>query len=73
MLFKKILRESKRIFQEKIWIDKGSESWLERTAIEMYSIHNEGKSVLPGRFIRILKNKIYKYVTPISKKYILID
>ena len=33
----------------------------------MYSIHNEGKSVVPERFIRTLKNKIYKYMTAISK------
>ena len=32
----------------------------------MYSIHNEGKSVIAERFIRTLKNKIYKYMT-ISK------
>ena len=33
----------------------------------MYSIYNEGKSVVSERFIRILKAKIYKYVTSISK------
>ena len=33
----------------------------------MYSIHNEGKSVIAERFIRTLKNKIYKYMTTISK------
>ena len=33
----------------------------------MYSMHNEGKSVIAERFIRTLKNKIYKYVTLISK------
>ena len=33
----------------------------------MCSIHNEGKSVVAQRFIRTLKNKIYKYVTSISK------
>ena len=33
----------------------------------MYSIHNEGKPVAAGRFIRTLKNKIYKYMTAISK------
>ena len=33
----------------------------------MYSIHNEGKSVVAERFIRTLKNKIYKYMTSISK------
>ena len=33
----------------------------------MYSTHNEGKSVATERFIRTIKNKIYKYMTPISK------
>ena len=33
----------------------------------MYSIYNEGKSVVAERFIRTLKNKIYKYMTAISK------
>ena len=33
----------------------------------MYSTHNEGKSVVAARFIRTLKNIIYKYITSISK------
>ena len=33
----------------------------------MYSTYNEGKSVVPERFIRALKKKIYKHVTAISK------
>ena len=33
----------------------------------MYSIHNEGKSVVAEKFIRTLKTKIYKYITSISK------
>ena len=33
----------------------------------MYSTHNEGKSVIVERFIRTLKNKIYKHITSISK------
>ena len=33
----------------------------------MYSAHNEGKSVVAERFIRTLKNKIYKQMTSISK------
>ena len=33
----------------------------------MYSTNNEGKSVVGERFIRTLKNKIYKYMTAISK------
>ena len=33
----------------------------------MYLTHNEGKSVLAERFIRTLKNKIYKYITSTLK------
>ena len=33
----------------------------------MYSIHNEGKSVVAERFARTLKTKIYKYTTSVSK------
>ena len=33
----------------------------------MYSTHNEGNSVVAERFIRTLKNKIYKQMTDISK------
>ena len=36
--------------------------------IKMYSTHNEEKSVVAERFIRALKNKIYKYMTSVSKK-----
>ena len=33
----------------------------------MYSAYNEGKSVAAERFMRTLKNKLYKYITSISK------
>ena len=33
----------------------------------MYLTHNQGKSVIAERFIRTLKNKIYKYMTSVSK------
>ena len=33
----------------------------------MYSTYNEGKSVVTERFIRTLKNKIFKHMTAISK------
>ena len=36
--------------------------------MEMNSTHNKGKSVVAVRFIRTLKNKIYKYMTLISQK-----
>ena len=33
----------------------------------MYATRNDRKSVVAERFIRTLKNKIYKYMTSISK------
>ena len=33
----------------------------------MYSTYNAGKSVVAERFIRTLKNKIFKYMTAVSK------
>ena len=41
--------------------------WFEKNNIEMYSTYNEGKSVVAERFIRTMKNKIYKHMTSISK------
>ena len=73
--FQKTLNKSNSK-RNKILADKGSEfhnrslkSWLEKIAIEMYSTHNEEKSVTPERFIRTLKNEIYRYsyVTSVSK------
>ena len=71
--FQKILDDSNRK-PNRIWNDKGGEfynssfkKWLKDNDIEMYSIHNEGKSVLAERFIRTLKTKIYRYITSISK------
>ena len=34
-------------------------SLLEKNAVEMYSTHNEGKSVVAKRFIKTLRNRIY--------------
>ena len=41
----------------------------------MYSIFNEGKSVVAERFIRTLKSKLYKHMTAINKNvyYVLDD
>ena len=54
----------------KLWVDKGREFYnnsfkklLKYNDIEMYSVNNEGKLVVAERFIRTLKNKIYKYMT----------
>ena len=64
--FQKILDDLKRK-PNKIWVDTGNEfynrsmkSWSGKNYIEMYSAYNEGKSVVAERFIRTLKNKIYK-------------
>ena len=40
---------------------------LKDNDIEMYSVHNEGKSVVAERIIKTLKTKIYRYMTLISK------
>ena len=71
--FQIILKQSNRK-PNKICVDKGSEfynayfkKWLRDNNIVMYSTHNEGKSVVAERFIRLLKSKIYKYMTSISK------
>ena len=79
MVFLKVLDESGRKTNQ-IWVDKGSEfysgaikSWLQDDGIEIYSAHNEGKFAVAERFIRSLKNKIYKYMTSVSKTCILIN
>ena len=57
LLFKRFLKESNRN-PNKLWVDKGSEFysrsvkwWLEKNDIEIYSTHNEGKSVSAERFL----------------------
>ena len=42
---------------------RSMKSWLQDNNIEIYSTLNEGKSVNGQKFIRTLKNKIYKYMT----------
>ena len=42
-------------------------SELEKNVREMYLTHSEEKSVISERFIRTLKNKVYKYMTSVSK------
>ena len=71
--FQSILNKLKRK-PNKIRVDQGSEfyksyfkKWLKDNNIEIYSTHNEGKSVVAESFIRTLKNKIYKHMTAISK------
>ena len=71
--FQSILDNSERK-PNKIWTDQGSDfynahfkKWLKYNDIIMYATHNEGKSIVAERFIRTLKNKIYKHMTAISK------
>ena len=70
--FKKIISEGRK--PNKIWVDQGSEfynnsfkDFLKINNIEMYSTYNEGKSVVAERFIRTLKNKIFKHMATASK------
>ena len=71
--FQSILKKSNRK-PNKIWVDNGGgfynrsmKSWLGKNDIEMYSTHNERKSVFAERLIRTIKNKIYKHMSSISK------
>ena len=78
--FKKIISEKSEAEPKgqrkpnKIWVDQGSEfynksfkDFLKINNIEMYSTYNEGKFVVAERFIKTLKNKIFKHMAAISK------
>ena len=71
--FNKITKQSSRK-PNTIWVDQGGEfcnnvfeKWLSDNDINMYSTYNEGKSVVAERFIRTLKNKLYKHMTATGK------
>ena len=71
--FNKITKQSNRK-PNKIWVDQGGEfynrvfkKWLSDKDIIVYSTYNEGKSVVAERFIRTLKNKLYKHMTATGK------
>ena len=71
--FNKIIKQSNRKPNE-IWVDQGGEFYnnafkkrLSDNDIIMYSTYNEGKSVVAERFIRTLKNKLYKHMTATGK------
>ena len=71
--FNKIIKQSNRK-PNKIWVDQGGEfynnvfeKWLSDNDINMYSTYNEDKSVVAERFIRTLKNKLYKHMTATGK------
>ena len=81
--FDKIIKQSNRcpkdtsaqhIKLNKTWVDQGSEfynnnfkKWLSDNNIIVYSTNNEGKSLVAERFIRTLKNKLYKHMTATGK------
>ena len=69
---------SKKRKPNKTQVDQGSgfynnsfKDFLKINTIETYSTYNEGKSVVGERFIRTLRNKIFKHMTAISKNFIL--
>ena len=78
-VFQKVLDESKHK-ANKVWVDIGStfynrsmKPWLEKKVIEMYSTHNEGKSVIAEKLIRSLKNKVYKYELQYQNMFMLVN
>ena len=71
--FNKVIKQFNRK-PNKIWVDQGGEfydhnfkKWLPDNDFIMYSTYNEGKSVVAERFIRTLKNKLYKHMTATGK------
>ena len=72
--FNKVIKQSNSAKANKIWVDQGGEfynhvfkKWLSDNDIIMYSTYNEDKSVVAERFIRTLKNKLYKHMTATGK------
>ena len=72
MHFKKLITKERK--PSRIWVYQTGEFYnnllkrfLKINKIEMYSTYNEEKSVATERFIRILKNKIFKHMKAVSK------
>ena len=59
---KTIFKERK---SEKIWVDKGKEFYNKnvKDLVELYSTENEEKSSVVERWIRTMKEKMWKYFT----------
>jgi hypothetical protein len=59
----------------KIWVDQGTEfmgvfgEFCRKNSIVVYSTHSETKSALAERYIRTLKNIIYRYIEYLSRKH----
>ena len=70
--FQKIISQGRK--PNKTQIDQGSVFYnnyvkdiLKINDIEMYSTYSEGNSVVAERFIKTLKNRIFKHMAAISK------
>ena len=66
---KSVASELKTIFEErkpgKMWVDKGKKFYNKdvKDLIELYSTENEEKSIVVERWIRTMKEKMWKYFT----------
>ena len=74
--FQKIISKGRK--PNKIWTHQGTEfynnsfkDFLKMNNFQMYSTFNEGESVVPERFIRTFKNKIFKQMAAISKNILM--
>ena len=72
--FEQIFENDQRI-PDYIWFDKESaikskyfDKFLKENDIKLYHTENEGKSVFAERFIRTLKNKMWKYFTAVGNQ-----
>ena len=68
--FQKIISKGRK--SDKIWVNQGNgfynnsfKDFLKMNNVEMYSTYNEEKSVVSERFIRTLRNEIFKHMTDI--------
>ena len=75
-VFQKIISKGRK--PNKLWVDQGGEFYnnlfkrfLKINNIKMCLTYNERKSVAAERFIRTLKNNIFKHMTTVSKMFIL--
>ena len=72
--FQKIISKGRK--SDKIWVNQGNgfynnsfKDFLKMNNVEMYSTYNEEKSVVSERFIRTLRNEIFKHMTDIWNNF----
>ena len=70
--FQKIISEGRKpnkiwVGQDRAFYNNSFKEFLKRNNIEIYSTYNERKSVVAERFIRTLKNKIFKHMIAIQQ------